>query len=237
MKSVYKRVLVKVSGEALAGKGNMGINEDILTATCEKIRVLVKDLGVQVAIVVGGGNFWRGAKNPAFDRTDADHMGMLATVMNAIAIADKLKQLEVAAVPMSSLQMDEVCEFYVKKNAVKHLENGEVVILGGGTGNPFFTTDTGAALRAAELSCEVILLGKSIDAVYDKDPGKNPDAKRIDRISMSEVMAKDLKVMDITATAFCFDNKIPIKVFGIADGDNLIRVCCGEKLGTDVYVE
>jgi len=235
MKSVYKRVLLKVSGEALAGKGNMGINDQILDVVAEKIKKL-REMGTQIAIVCGGGNFWRGAKNPKFDRSDADHMGMLATIMNALAIADKLKQIGVPAVAMSAIQMDEICEFFVKKNAVEHLENGKVVICAGGTGNPFFTTDTGAALRAAELSCDVILLAKSIDAVYDKDPATNNDAKKFDRISMAEVMEKNLKVMDITATAFCFENKIPIKVFGLDDPENIIRVASGEAIGTDVYL-
>ncbi len=234
MKSVYKRVLIKVSGEALAGKDRTGIDDGVLEEIGKRIKVLREEMGIEVAIVVGGGNFWRGAKNPEFDRTDADHMGMLATVMNALALADKLRDLGMKPFPMAAIQMDRICEFYVKSKADAHLKEGGVVILACGTGSPFFTTDTGAALRAAELKCDVILLAKNVDAVYDKDPAIYPDAKRYEKIAMSDVLAGGLKVMDLTATAFCLDNKIPVKVFGVSDPENIVRVCRGEKTGTDV---
>ncbi len=235
MEKKYKRIMIKLSGEALSGSGKTGIDEAFLDKLASVIKTVAVDMGVEVAMVLGGGNFWRGAKNPGFDRTDADHIGMLATVMNCMAFADKLRQNGVPACAMSALQMDQVCEFYVKAKADSMLKSGKVVLLGCGTGRPYFTTDTGAVLRAAELKCDVILLAKNIDAVYDADPAKVPDAKRYDRISLNEVLDKQLKVMDLTATAFCIENKLPIKVFGVSDPENIIRCVKGENPGTEVY--
>lgn len=235
MNSIYKRVLIKISGEAMAGDQKHGVNEEVLTGLCEALKKAVGETGVQIAVVVGGGNFWRGAKNPAFDRSDADHMGMLATVMNAIALKDKLRQLGVPAVVMSAIEMNAICELYVRAKADEYLNAGKIVILGCGTGSPFFTTDTGAALRAAQLSCDAILLAKNIDGVYDSDPARNPGARKYDRISMSDVLAQNLKVMDLTATAFCLEHGIPLSVFAIKDPQNVIRVLKGEKIGTEVY--
>ena len=235
MEKKYNRVMIKLSGEALAGSGKTGIDEAFLDKLASVIKTLTVDMGVQVAMVIGGGNFWRGAKNPGFDRTDADHIGMLATVMNCMAFADKLLQNGVPACAMSALQMDQVCEFYVKAKADAMLNAGKVVLLGCGTGRPYFTTDTGAVLRAAELKCDVILLAKNIDAVYDADPAKVPTAKRYDRVSLAEVLEKQLKVMDLTATAFAIENKLPIKVFGVSEPENIIKCCCGENPGTEVY--
>ncbi|MBR5059870.1 MAG: UMP kinase [Clostridia bacterium] len=235
MKSIYKRVLIKISGEAMAGDQKQGINEDVITKLCLALKKAVEETGVEIAIVVGGGNFWRGAKNPAFDRSDADHMGMLATVMNAIALKDKLRQLGVPAVAMSAIEMNAICELYVRAKADEYLRSGKIVILGCGTGSPFFTTDTGAALRAAQLSCDAILLAKNIDGVYDSDPAMNPGARKYDRISMSDVLAQNLKVMDLTATAFCLEHDMPLSVFEIRDPENVLRVLSGEKIGTEVY--
>lgn len=235
MDSIYKRVLIKVSGEAMAGDAKTGIDEE----TCERICTSIKkcvEMGTEVAIVVGGGNFWRGAKNPTFDRTSSDHMGMLATVMNGLALQDKFSDVGQEAVVFSALQMDQVTPFYTKNAALKAMKKGKVAILTGGTGRPYFTTDTGAALRAAELQCDVILLAKNIDAVYDKDPGKNPDAKRLDFISMKEVLDMNLGVMDLTATAFCYTNKIPIQVFGVKQPENIVKALCGEHVGTMVTI-
>ena len=235
MEKMYNRVMIKLSGEALAGGGKHGIDEAFLDKLAKVIKTVSVDMGIEVAMVIGGGNFWRGAKNPGFDRTDADHIGMLATVMNCMAFADKLRQNGVPACAMSALQMDQVCEFYVKSKADAMLKEGKVVLLGCGTGRPYFTTDTGTVLRAAELKCDVILLAKNIDAVYDDDPGKNPSAKRYDRVSLTEVLDKQLKVMDLTATAFALENKQKIKVFGVSDPENIIRCCKGENPGTEVY--
>lgn len=235
MGNKYNRIMIKLSGEALAGSGKTGIDEEFLDRLAAVIRTVAVDMGVEVAMVIGGGNFWRGAKNPGFDRTDADHIGMLATVMNCMAFADKLRQNGVPACAMSALQMDQVCEFYVKAKADALLREGKVVLLGCGTGRPYFTTDTGAVLRAAELKCDVVLLAKNIDAVYDADPAKDPNAKRYDRVSLEEVLDKQLKVMDLTATAFCIENKLPVQVFGVSKPENIIKCCLGENPGTEVY--
>ena len=235
MGNKYNRIMIKLSGEALAGSGKTGIDEEFLVRLAAVIRTVAVDMGVEVAMVIGGGNFWRGAKNPGFDRTDADHIGMLATVMNCMAFADKLRQNGVPACAMSALQMDQVCEFYVKAKADALLREGKVVLLGCGTGRPYFTTDTGAVLRAAELKCDVVLLAKNIDAVYDADPAKDPNAKRYDRVSLEEVLDKQLKVMDLTATAFCIENKLPVQVFGVSKPENIIKCCLGENPGTEVY--
>lgn len=235
MKSIYKRILIKVSGEAMAGAEKRGIDEETCEKICKSIKTCV-EMGTEVAIVVGGGNFWRGAKNPTFDRTSSDHMGMLATVMNGLALQDKFRDIGQDAVVFSALQMDQVCPLYTKADALSAMQSGKVAILTGGTGRPYFTTDTGAALRAAEIEADVILLAKNIDAVYDKDPGTNSDAKRLDEISMKEVLDMNLGVMDLTATAFCLVNKIPVQVFGVKNPENIVKALCGEHVGTKVTV-
>jgi uridylate kinase len=230
----YKRVLLKLSGEALAGDNKFGINTDIVGALCDKIKEVV-ELGVEVSIVVGAGNFWRGARNgEKMDRTTADYMGMLATAMNALALQDSLENRGVYTRVQTAIEMREVAEPYIKRKAIKHLQRGRVVIFACGTGNPYFTTDTAAALRAAETEAEIILLGKSVDAVYSADPKLNPDAEKYDELTYIDVLNKDLKVMDSTATALCRDNNIPLLVFGISDPENIVRVVKGEKIGTVV---
>ena len=230
----YKRVLLKLSGEVLAGKDKTGINIETVGKICDKVKEVV-EMGVQVAIVVGGGNFWRGRRNgEQMEKTTADYMGMLATAMNALALQDAIEARGVYTRVQTAIEMREVAEPFIKRKAIKHLERGRVVIFACGTGNPFFTTDTGAALRAAEIEADAILLGKSIDAVYSADPKIDPTAKKYERITYSEVLQQDLKVMDSTATALCKDNNIPLIVFGIEDPENIVRAVRGEKIGTIV---
>jgi len=230
----YKRVLLKLSGEALAGEEKFGINPDVVGGLCDKVKELTQ-MGVEVAIVVGGGNFWRGARNgEKMDRTTADYMGMLATAMNALALQDALENRGVYTRVQTAIEMREIAEPYIRRKAVKHLGKGRVVIFACGTGNPYFTTDTAAALRAAETEAEVILVGKTIDAVYSADPKIDPNAKRYDELTFTEVLSKNLKVMDSTAIALCRDNNIPILVFEIANPENIVRAVKGEKLGTIV---
>jgi len=230
----YKRVLLKLSGEALAGNAKTGIDIETLGAICDKVKE-VSDLGVQVSIVVGGGNFWRGRRNgEQMEKTTADYMGMLATTMNALALQDALEARGVYTRVQTAIEMREIAEPYIKRKAAKHLERGRIVIFACGTGNPYFTTDTAAALRAAETEADVILLGKNIDGVYSADPKLDPTAVKYDEITYAEVLSKDLKVMDSTATALCKDNNIPLQVFGIADPENIVRAVKGEHIGTIV---
>ncbi len=232
--AVYKRVLLKISGEALAGESKHGVDSDIVGAICEKIKDIV-EMGVQVSIVVGGGNFWRGARNgQKMDRTTADYMGMLATAINGLALQDALEQRGIFTRLQTAIEMREIAEPFIKRKALKHLERGRVVIFACGTGNPYFSTDTAAALRAAETDSEVILLAKTIDAVYSADPKVDPNAKKYDHITYKEVLAQDLKVMDSTATALCKDNNIPLQVFAISDPENIVRIINGENIGTRV---
>ena len=236
MKPIYKRVLIKISGEALAGGNKTGLNYDTISNICQQIKEL-HNLGVDVAIVVGGGNFWRGAKNQNMDRTRSDHMGMLATTMNALALCDFLEKLGLNVRVQTGIEMRQIAEPYIRNKATRHLEKGRIVIFGCGTGNPFFTTDTAAALRAVEVGAEVILLAKNIDAVYDSDPKLNPNAKKYDKISYLEVLNQRLGVMDTTATSLCMDNNVAVHVFGIDHPENLIKAACGEKIGTLVSCE
>ena len=230
----YKRVLLKLSGEALAGNAKTGIDIETLGAICDKVKE-VSDLGVQVSIVVGGGNFWRGRRNgEQMEKTTADYMGMLATTMNALPLQDALEARGVYTRVQTAIEMREIAEPYIKRKAAKHLERGRIVIFACGTGNPYFTTDTAAALRAAETEADVILLGKNIDGVYSADPKLDPTAVKYDEITYAEVLSKDLKVMDSTATALCKDNNIPLQVFGIADPENIVRAVKGEHIGTIV---
>ena len=228
---LYKRVLLKLSGEALAGDKKTGVYADVLGSICDQIKNLV-DLGVQVAIVVGGGNFWRGRYGHQMERTTSDYMGMLATAMNGLALQDALEARGLNTRVQTAIEMRQIAEPYIKRKAVKHLEKGRVVIFGCGTGNPYFTTDTAAALRAAEIDADVILVGKTADAVYSDDPKTNPDAIKYDEITYMDILNKDLKVMDSTATSLCKDNSIPLVVFAIAEPENIIKVVKGETIGT-----
>lgn len=233
MKPKYKRVMLKISGEALAGKAGFGIDFGIVARIAEKIKECY-DMGVQITIVVGGGNFWRGRSGEFMDRTRADHMGMLATVINSLALLDALEQSGVEARVQTAIEMRQIAEPYIRLKAGRHLEKGRVVIFACGTGNPFFSTDTAAALRAAEIGAEVILLAKKVDAVYDSDPNVNPNAKKIDKITHMEVLNRGLGVMDSTATSLCMDNNIPIHVFGIENPENIKKAVMGENIGTIV---
>ena len=231
MKPVYKRVLLKLSGEVLAGGKESGIDFDTVLNVCERIKTSV-EMGVQVAIVVGGGNFWRGRSSGKMDRPRADHMGMLATSINALALADGLEQLGVTARVQTAIEMRQIAEPYIRNKAVRHLEKGRVVIFGCGTGNPFFSTDTAAALRAAEIGADVIFKATNVDGVYDSDPKKNPDAVKFDTLSHLDVLQKGLHVMDSTAASLCMDNEIEILVFNLDDPDNIVRAMTGEHNGT-----
>ena len=229
----YKRVLLKLSGEALAGKQSTGVDAETIGKICDKIKEIV-DLGVEVAIVVGGGNFWRGRNGHQMDRSTADYMGMLATAMNGLALQDALEARGVFSRVQTAIEMREIAEPFIVRKAEKHLQKGRVVIFACGTGHPYFTTDTAAVLRAIEINAEIILLGKSIDGVYSADPKIDKNAIKYDEISYLDVLNKDLKVMDSTATAMCRDNKIPLLVFGIEDAENIVRAIKGEKIGTIV---
>lgn len=232
----YKRVLLKLSGEALAGDKHFGLCEDTIGRITDKIKEALES-GVEIAIVVGGGNFWRGRSGKQMDRTRADHMGMLATVINALALQDALEQRGVATRVQTAVEMRQMAEPYIRGKATRHLEKGRVVIFGCGIGNPFFSTDTTAALRAAEIDADIILLAKKVDAVYDSDPNVNPNAVKFDNLSYREVLNRGLGVMDSTATSLCMDNNIPIRVFGLDDPQNIIRVLEGEEIGTLVSKE
>lgn len=227
----YKRVIIKLSGEALAGSAGHGINTPTVQSICSQIKE-VFDLGVEIAIVVGGGNFWRGRSGEGMDKSTADYMGMLATCINALGLQDVLEEMDVPVRVQTAIEMKQIAEPYIRRKAIRHLEKRRVVIFACGTGNPFFTTDTTAALRAAEIDAEIILLAKSIDAVYDSDPLVNPDAIRYSELSYIEVLNQGLKVMDSTATSLCMDNHIPILVFGLNEPKNILRAIMGEKIGT-----
>lgn len=229
----YKRVLLKLSGEALAGSKGNGVDAKTVGEICDKIKEIV-DLGVKVGIVVGGGNFWRGRNGHQMERTTADYMGMLATAMNGLALQDALEARGVYSRVQTSIEMREIAEPFIQRKAEKHLKRGRVVIFACGTGHPYFTTDTAAVLRATEINADIILLGKAIDAVYSADPKIDPSAKRYEDISYLQVLQEDLKVMDSTATAMCRDNNIPLLVFGIADPENIVKAVKGEKIGTIV---
>ena len=231
----YKRILLKVSGEALAGDAGRGLNFDVINDVCDAIAKCAKE-GVQVGIVVGGGNFWRGLKDGGdrMERTRADHMGMLATIINALAVADCLEQRGVEVRVQTAIAMNAIAEPYIRGKAIRHLEKGRVVIFGCGTGNPFFSTDTGAVLRAVEIEADAILLAKNIDGVYSADPAKDPTAVKYDQITFDEVLAKHLAVMDTTATSLAMDNKMPVLVFALKDPENILRVVNGEQIGTTV---
>ena len=229
----YKRVMLKISGEALAGSKGFGLDSETVTSIAAKIKECA-ELGCEIAIVVGGGNFWRGRTGEGMDRTRADHMGMLATVINSLALLDALEQQGVEARVQTAIEMRQMAEPYIRLKAMRHLEKGRVVIFACGTGNPFFSTDTAAALRAAEIDAEIILLAKKVDAVYDSDPHTNPNAVKFDSLGYIDVLNRGLGVMDSTATSLCMDNDIPILVFGLNDPENIKRAIQGEKIGTIV---
>ena len=226
----YKRVLIKLSGEALAGNKGFGLDYPSIVEVCKDIKAAV-DLGAEIAIVVGGGNFWRGRTSGDMERTRADQIGMLATVMNALSVADALEHLGVEVRVQTALQMHQVAEPYIRNKATRHLEKGRVVIFACGTGNPFFSTDTGAALRALEINADVMFKATMVDGVYDKDPKKYPDAVKYDTLTFTQVLNDQLNVMDMTAATMCRDNKLPILVFDMAEG-NFIKAINGENIGT-----
>ncbi len=233
MDSKYKRVLIKLSGEALAGEKGFGLDFDTVLQVCESIKKCT-ELGVQIGIVVGGGNFWRGRSSGKMDRTRADHMGMLATVINALALADGLEQLGVTVRVETAIEMNKIAEPYIRNRAVRHLEKDRVVVFGCGTGNPFFSTDTAAALRAAEIDADIIFKATNVDGVYDSDPKTNPNAVKYDQLSFMDVLSQGLHVMDSTAASLCMDNQIPILVFNLHNPDNLVKALKGQTIGTIV---
>lgn len=233
--SRYKRVLLKLSGEALSGAGQTGVDAARIQRLAEVLSQ-IPALGVQLGIVVGGGNFWRGRAYPEMDRVTADQIGMLATTMNAMAISDALNQAGAENRVLNAVMMNQITEPYIRKRALRHLDKGRIVIFAGGTGSPFFTTDSAAALRASEIEADLILKATQVDGVYDSDPHQNPAAQRYESLTLNEVLERNLGVMDATAAALCRDNGIPILVFSIADPENIIKVLAGEALGTVVTV-
>lgn len=230
-KAIYKRVIIKLSGEALAGAKGNGIDEKVLNDITDEI-IAIKNLGVEIGIVVGGGNFWRGRQGKEMDSSTADHMGMLATVINALAIQDALERKGIQTRVQTAIDIIKVAEPYILRKALSHLNKGRVVIFACGTGNPHFTTDTAAALRAADINANVLLLAKNVDGIYDSDPKTNPNAKKLEEIGYKEFIAQGLKAMDSTAITLCMDNNIPVLAFGLFEKDALVRAVCGEKIGT-----
>ncbi len=233
MISKYKRVILKLSGEALAGDKGFGIDDAMVYGVAQQVKALMA-LDVQVAIVIGGGNFWRGRSSKSMDRSTADYMGMMATVMNALGLQDALENTGIQTRVLSAIDIRQVAEPYIRRRAIRHLEKGRVVIFAAGTGNPFFSTDTTAALRAAEIEAEIILLAKKVDGVYCSDPHVNPDAVKYDSLTYIDVLNQGLGVMDATAVTLCMENKIPIQVFALKDTENIVKVVLGENIGTRI---
>lgn len=229
----YKRVMLKLSGEALAGEKGFGINFDLVKTISSQIKDLVNK-GVECGMVVGGGNIWRGRQGNDMDRATADYMGMMATCINALALQDSLEAMGIPTRVQTAIEMKEIAEPYIRRKAMRHLEKGRVVIFAAGIGEPYFSTDTAAALRAAEIEADIILLAKNVDGVYNKDPKKYADAKKYDELSYIQILEQGLQVMDSTATSLCMDNDIPILVFGLDKPENIIRAVCGESIGTIV---
>ena len=229
----YKRVLLKLSGEALSGEQGFGLNFDIVNHVCSAIKECV-DAGAQIAIVVGGGNFWRGRSSGEMERTRADHMGMLATTINSLALADSLEQLGCDVRVQTAIAMNEIAEPYIRNKAVRHLEKGRVVIFGCGTGNPYFSTDTASALRALEINADIIFKASMVDGVYDSDPKKNPDAKRFDTISIDEVIERGLQAVDMTASILAKENHMPLRVFALQEENSIVKAATGDFNGTTV---
>ncbi|MBE6064313.1 UMP kinase [Clostridium cochlearium] len=232
----YKRIMLKLSGEALAGENGYGLDFEVVKRISKEIKELV-DMGVEIGAVVGGGNIWRGRNGEDMDRTTADYMGMLATCINALALQDSLEQLGVNTRVQTAIEMKEVAEPFIRRRAMRHLEKGRVVIFAAGTGNPYFSTDTTAALRAAEIEADIILLAKKVDGVYDKDPHKYKEAQKFENLTYIDVLDQGLQVMDSTATSLCMDNDIPILVFALDAPGNIKRAISGEKIGTIVCKE
>jgi len=229
----YSRVLLKISGEALAGEDKFGINPSVVQHVVKQLKI-IHQKGIQIAIVIGGGNFWRGRQGQNMDRTTADHMGMLATIINALALQDACEKADIPTRVQTAISVPAVAEPYILRKAIRHFEKGRIVIFACGTGNPYFTTDTGAALRAAEIDAEIIMLAKNIDGIYDDDPATNPNAKRYDMLSYAEILRKNLHAMDSTATSLSMDNSIPVLFFALNDPENIYRALMGEKVGTIV---
>lgn len=229
--NTYKRIILKISGEALAGPQGFGLDNGVISGVVEQIKKIY-EMGIQVGIIIGGGNFWRGRQGTEMDRTTADHMGMLATVINALALQDALERADIATRVQTALEMPRVAEPYILRKALSHFGKNRVVIFACGTGNPYFSTDTGAALRAAEVQADVLLQAKNIDGVYDSDPKKNPDAKKYDNIKYMDIINKGLQAMDATAVTICMENKIPIICFALSEPDGIVKAATGQKIGT-----
>ena len=231
---MYKRVLLKLSGEALGGKNGVGIDPDTVDGVVRQLVELSKK-GVEIAIVVGGGNFWRGRQGVAMDKVTADHMGMLATVMNALALQDAIEKKGVPTRVQTAIAIPSVAEPFILRKALRHFECGRIVIFACGTGNPYFTTDSGAALRAAEIKADVLLMAKNVDGVYDSDPKTNKNAVKLKELSYMEVITKNIAVMDFTSVTMCMENKVPIIAFGLSEENSIIRAASGEKIGTIIH--
>ena len=231
MQPKYKRILLKLSGEALAGNQKFGLNEEVVSMVVDQL-VKVHDMGVEIALVIGGGNFWRGRQGTKMDRTTADHMGMLATVMNALAMMDAIEQKGIPTRVQTALNMVSLAEPYVLRKALHHFEKGRIVIMACGTGNPYCSTDTAAAQRACEINADVLLMAKNVDGIYDSDPNTNPNAKKYEKLTFSQILNQGLKAMDATAATMCMENKIPVLAFALAQPDSVLRAVCGEHIGT-----
>ena len=231
MEPKYKRILLKLSGEALAGKQKFGLNEEVVSMVVDQL-VKVHKMGVEIALVIGGGNFWRGRQGIKMDRTTADQMGMLATVMNSLAMMDAIEQKGIPTRVQTALNMVSVAEPYVLRKALHHFEKGRIVIMACGTGNPYCSTDTAAAQRACEINADVLLMAKNVDGIYDSDPTVNPAAKKYDKLTFSQILNQGLKAMDATAATMCMENHIPVLAFALNEPDSVLRAVCGERLGT-----
>lgn len=236
MEPKYKRILLKLSGEALAGDQRFGLNQDVIAEVVDEI-VKVHNMGVQVGLVIGGGNFWRGRQGTKMERVTADHMGMLATVMNSLALMDAIEQRGVPVRVQTALNMISLAEPFILRKAIRHFEEDRIVIFACGTGNPFCSTDTAAALRACEISADVLLMAKNVDGIYDSDPKTNPDAKKYEKLTYADIINQGLKVIDFTAATMCMENNIPTLAFGLNESNAIVRAVCGEPLGTVISAE
>ena len=236
MEPKYKRILLKLSGEALAGEQKFGLSEEVVSRVVDQL-VKVHSMGVEIALVIGGGNFWRGRQGTQMDRTTADHMGMLATVMNALAMMDAIERKGIPTRVQTALNMVSLAEPYVLRKALHHFEKGRIVIMACGTGNPYCSTDTAAAQRACEIGADVLLMAKNVDGIYDSDPRENPNAKKYEKLTFSDILNKNLKAMDATAATMCMENNIPVLAFALGEEDSILRAVCGENLGTLISVD
>ncbi len=235
MKPKYKRILLKLSGEALAGDQRFGLNQEVIAGVVDQI-VKIHGMGVQVGLVIGGGNFWRGRQGTKMERTTADQMGMLSTVMNSLAMMDAIEQRGVPVRVQTALDMISLAEPFILRKALRHFEQGRIVIFACGTGNPFCSTDTAAALRACEISADMLLMAKNVDGIYDSDPKTNPNAKKYEHLKYGDIIAQNLKVIDFTAATMCMENNVPTLAFGLNEPDSIVRAVCGENLGTVITV-